>query len=436
MQRTGIYLDAPLILRNPGYLETLRDKLGLSLVIISYSGTLSPEVARLSPFDGAPPSDDCLRGLLATHIDGQPSTTKLDKAKGSLGPHVGAGGDDATLREAIGRAHAVGLEVWLLGGGWTASDYDVLMFCPAHEGVNRWLEAVYVDMATGYGVEGVDVTHARFPMASYPRGLFLGAGARGARAAAELGYDLDAMVADIQATVQHWRTMDPAPLIKLLELETLGLGLGDLWQLLGVRPGLFDWFRYRTQLLGRNLARFRAAVHAAAGDGFVFLSDTYPASLSLYMGHDHTRWGEFSDCASPLISHLDIFVTQVLVEWARFFQGLVPALSEALALRLAQHLTGYQGLSLPEDVAAYALGDPDGEFRNVPAREVLRLDMAKARAYLPPGLPSYPIIQGGGAPHPWPRDMIAQMIADADALGHQGVIFQGTQSLVDYELRR
>jgi hypothetical protein len=61
--------------------------------------------------------------------------------------------------------------------------------------------------------------------------------------------------------------------------------------------------------------------------------------------------------------------------------------------------------------------------------------MAKARAYLPQGLPSYPIIQGGGAPHPWPREMITQMMADAVALGHQGVIFQGTRSLVDYELR-
>jgi hypothetical protein len=46
-----------------------------------------------------------------------------------------------------------------------------------------------------------------------------------------------------------------------------------------------------------------------------------------------------------------------------------------------------------------------------------------------------PIIQGGGAPHDWPREIIAQVMADADALGHNGVIFQGTTSLVDYRFK-
>jgi len=47
------------------------------------------------------------------------------------------------------------------------------MFCPNDAQVNAWYEAVFTHMATQYGVEGVDITHARYPMTSEPRGMFL-----------------------------------------------------------------------------------------------------------------------------------------------------------------------------------------------------------------------------------------------------------------------
>ncbi|MEA3407792.1 MAG: hypothetical protein U9R48_06910, partial [Chloroflexota bacterium] len=163
-KRVGLYLDTGTVLQQPGYLELLQERLGLNLVILNFSGELPGSVLTKSPFDQVPPSDETIRSLLCTHIDGRPSTAKLDAAKGSVGPHVHAGGDDEALRQAIDRAHGVGLEVWLLGGAWTANDFDVLMYCPSHEVVNAWYEAVYVHLATAYDVDGVDITHARFPM--------------------------------------------------------------------------------------------------------------------------------------------------------------------------------------------------------------------------------------------------------------------------------
>jgi len=93
-------------------------------------------------------------------------------------------------------------------------------------------------------------------------------------------------------------------------------------------------------------------------------------------------------------------------------------------------MTGYDSLALPETIAQMAIGEDDCEYRNIPLRELLALDMAKARLTLPAGMPSYPIIQGGGAPHLWPRLIIEGIIEDATRLGHQGVMLQGTSSLL------
>ncbi len=431
MDKIGLYLNAGTILKNPGYLETLRRELGLNVAIIGFSGELPPEVLAASPYDGAPPSEERLRSLLCRHLDGAPSATRLDHVQNSAAPHMHIGGNDAELREAIQRAHDLDIEVWLLGGAWTANDFDVAMFCPSQEAVNGWYEAVYTHMARAYGVEGLDVTHARFPMTSYPRGMFICTCEACARAAAELGYDMEAMRADILDARERIAAYDGR---QLAAIGQDALGAQDVLQLLGVRTGVFDWFRFRCDLLARNLRRFRDSVHAAGGEGFVFGADTYPASLAAFVGHNLNRWSEFSDFASPLVSHVDIFPMQTLAAWAGFLRGLQPALSEAEALRMVYRFVGYDRLGLPESVADFALGEPDCEYRNIPLADFVLLDLAKAALYLPEGIPSYPIIQGGGAPWVWPREIVDRIMAGAAEQGHRGVMLQGTQALVDFPL--
>ena len=431
-KRIGLYLDASTINRNPGYLETLREGMGLTLVIIGFSGEVDAPTLAMSPFDATPPSDAHLFSLLARHIDGEPSTSRLRSAQQTIGPHVHAGGDDDALREAIRRARAAGLEIWLLGGAWTANDYDVLMYCPSNEEVNRWFEAVYTHMATHYDVDGVDITHARFPMTSYPRGLFLCACPDCARSAAEMGYDMGSMIADIHGSLARIKRIDGD---RIVALSKLPLAAMDLWQLLGAREGLLEWFRFRAELIAQGVARFRNAVHAAAGHQFIFGADTYPASLSMFAGHDHSRWDTCSDFASPLLSHVNIFPMQTMTVWAEFLQRIILDLSEKHALEAVYRLVGYDGLNMPTSFADFCLGAPDCEYRNIPLRKLLTVDMAKAAAYLPQGLPSYPIIQGGGAPHDWPRAIIDQVSQAAIELGHHGVIYQGTSSLVDVDLQ-
>jgi hypothetical protein len=196
-----------------------------------------------------------------------------------------------------------------------------------------------------------------------------------------------------------------------------------------------DWFRFRSEVLVRNVSRFRNAVHKAAGDSFIFGTDTYPASLSILAGHNQTRWGEFSDFASPLLSHVDIFPMKTLVVWAQNLMVFFPQLSEAQALQIAYRVSGYASLNLPNSIADFALGEPDCEYRNIPLRDFVKIDMAKAKLLLPPGTPAYPIIQGGGAPWDWPREIVEQLKADAMELGYDGYIFQGTRVLLDFPLK-
>jgi hypothetical protein len=429
--RVGLYLSPSTIVNNPGYLEALREKIGLNWVIISFNGELPPEVLAASPFGGTP-TPERISSLLAHHLDGKPSTTKLDSALKGVGPHVGADHNEAQLRQSIDMAHAAGLDVWLLAGMYTANDFDVLMYSPYLEQNNHWYETLYTHMATAYEIEGVDVTHARYPMTSYPRGLFLDMRPEGEAVAAELGYDMAQMKADIQHALQRAKQLDASQLTSLVESDW---GPFDLFHFCGFRSGVFDWFRFRSDVLVRNVSRFRNAVHKAAGDDFIFGADTYPASLSILAGHNLTRWDEFSDFSSPLLSHVDIFPMKTLVVWAQNLMALFPQLSEAQALQITYRASGYASLDLPSSIADFALGEPDCEYRNIPLRDIVKIDMAKSKLLLPPNVPAYPIIQGGGAPWDWPIEIVEQLEQDAMALGFDGYIFQGTRVLLDFPLK-
>jgi hypothetical protein len=430
--RVGLYLDPDLIVRNPGYLEALRDGIGLNWVILTFNGELPPEVLARSPYDGVPPSPGRVRELISYHLDGTPCTGDLDVALRSVGPHASISNPqkDATMRRAIEMCHAAGLDVWFMAGMYTA--YESLMFCPGNEENHRWYEAYYTHLATAYGVQGIDITHARFPKTSLPGGIFLCGCTHCTKAAAELGYDMAAMRADIKHAFNRFKQLTPK---QLNFLATSALGPLDLIHFTQLRPGLLDWFRFRADLIARNVKRFHTLIHQVAGPDFIFGADTYPASLSLFAGHDQTRWGDFSDFASPLLSHVDAFPMKTFVAWAKWLQQWFPQLSEAEALRLAYRLGGYAELAMPDTIAGFALGEPDSEYRHIPLREIVRLDMAKAKLYLPEGLPAYPIIQGGGAPWEWPLPIVQQLMSDALELGYDGYIFQGTRVLLDFDLK-
>ena len=337
-----------------------------------------------------------------------------------IGPGVSARGDDAAFRRAVAQLKNADLAVWTYGGAWTIRR---LMFCPSRADVQDWLEAVCVYWATQYDLDALDITHFRYPMGSFPLGLFGCTCSSCQSAASDLGYDMDAMVRDLNLAREGLRRLDGKRLA-----EVLRFGFFDVIHALGLRSGVLDWVRFRCDLVVRNLSRFKAAVHKAA-PGRAFGTDTYPASMALTAGHDYLRWGEMADFASPLVSHISAFVCNTFIEWARFLQQEIPNLREEDALQIVYRFNGYDGMGLPETIAAYGADEPATLAYRIPTAELVLRDLVKAKLYLPEDMPSFPIIHGEG----WPRETIDRIVSEARRLGHNGIVWQGTSELMSYE---
>ena len=418
---TGIYLTTDVVLKYPDYVTRLRDEIGLNTVVLDFSGELPEEVLALTPYGNSTPTEEELDELVLRHFDGRPvDPREYDRAQALCGPGVSARGDDAAFRQAVEQLKNAGLAVWTYGGAWTIRR---LMFCPSRADVQDWLEAVCVYWATQYDLDALDITHFRYPMGSFPLGLFGCTCFSCKSAAGDLGYDMDAMVTDLNLAREGLRKLNGKRLG-----EVVRFGFFDVIHALGLRSGVLDWVRFRCDLVVRNLSRFKAAVHRAA-PGRGFGTDTYPASMALTAGHDYLRWGEMADFASPLVSHISAFVCNTFIEWARFLQQEIPNLTEEDALQIVYRFNGYDGMGLPETIAAYGADDPTTLAYRIPTADLVLRDLVKAKLYLPEDMPSFPIIHGEG----WPRETVDRIVKETRRLGHNGIVWQGTSVLMPYD---
>ncbi len=423
---TGIYLTTNEVLNYPDYVERLRDEIGLNMVVLSFTGEVSDELMALSPYGGRTPTEEELGALVLRHFDGRPvDPREYPQAQALCGPGIAAEGDDEGFRRAVAQLKEAGLQVWTYGGAWTIRR---LMFCPSRADVQDWMEAACVYWATQYDLDALDITHFRYPMGSFPLGLFGCTCDSCAAAAGEMGYDMEAMIADVKSVREGLNRLDGA---RLGEVVRLGFGFFDVVHALGLRAGVIDWVRFRCDLLTRNLARFRAAVHAAA-PGKKFGTDTYPASMALTAGHNYLRWGEMADFASPLVSHISAFMCNTFIEWSHFLQEEIPNLTEEDALQVVYRFTGYDGMGMPETVEAFGADEAATLAYRIPTADLVLRDLVKTKLYLAPDIPSYPIIHGEG----WPRETIDRIVSEARRLGHNGIVWQGTGELMEYDFKR
>ena len=421
---TGIYLTTNVVQDHPDYVTRLRDEIGLDTVVLGFTGTMPDRVMKLSPYGGKTPTDAELEALIIRHFDGRPiDSREYEQAKNLCGPGVSANGDDKAFRKVVDQLKDDGLKVWTYGGAWTIRR---LMYCPSQAGTQDWMEAACVHWATDYGFDALDITHFRYPMGSFPLGLFGCTCASCKTAASDLGYDMDEMVADLKHAREGLRKLDGK---RLGDVARLGFGFFDVMHALGLRSGVMDWVRFRCDLVVRNLIRFKAAVHGVS-PGTKFGTDTYPASMALTAGHDYLRWDQMADFASPLVSHISAFICNTFIEWAGFLQKEIPNLTEENALQIVYRFAGYDGMGLPETFEAFGAEDAATLADRIPTADLVLRDLVKAKLLLPDGVPSYPILHGEG----WGKETVDRIEGEANELGHNGVIWQGTGELMDYDL--
>ena len=417
---TGIYLTTPVILEQPDYVTRLRDEIGLNTVVMGFTGEMPADVMELSPYGGKVPTEADLGAIILRHFDGRPiDPREYEQARNLCGPGAPLNGDDETFRKAVDQLKADGLDVWTYGGAWTIRR---LMFCPSNPDVRAWMEAACVHWATEYGLDALDITHFRYPMGSFPLGLFGCTCSHCRSEASELGYDIDEMVEALKATREQLRRLDGK---RLADVTRLGFGFFDVVHALGLRSGLLDWWRFRQDLVVKNLKQFRGAVKATSPDT-LFGTDTYPASMAMTAGHDYLRWDQMADFASPLVSHISAFVCNTFIEWARFLQEEILYLAEEDALQVVYRFLGYDGMGLPETVAAYGHEDAGTLADRIPTADLVIRDLVKAKLLLPEGVPSYPIIHGEG----WGMETIDRILTEMKQLGHDGVVWQGTEDIL------
>lgn len=151
--------------------------------------------------------------------------------------------------------------------------------------------------------------------------------------------------------------------------------------------------------------------------------------MALTAGHDYRRWDQIADFASPLVSHISAFVCNTFIEWARFLQEEIPNLTEEDALQVVYRFAGYDGMGLPETVAAFGADDAATLADRIPTADLVLRDLVKAKLLLPEDLPSYPILHGEG----WGRETVDRIVDEARELGHNGVVWQGTSDLMTYD---
>jgi hypothetical protein len=420
---TGIYLTTNIVEEHPDYIRRMRDEIGLNTVVLGFTGEMPDEVMRLSPFGGKVPTDEELEKMILRHFDGRPvDPREYEQARNLCGPGVSAKGDDVAFKRVVDQLKAEGLDVWTYGGAWTIRR---LMFCPSQAATQDWLEAACIHWATDYGLAALDITHFRYPMGSFPLGLFGCTCSSCKSAASDFGYDMDEMVADLVHAREALRKLDGK---RLGDVVRLGFGFFDVIHALGLRSGVLDWVRFRCDLVVQNLTRFKSAVHGTSPTTR-FGTDTYPASMALTAGHDYRRWDQMADFASPLVSHISAFTVNTFVEWARFLQEEIPNLTEEDALQVVYRFGGYDRMGLPETIEAFGREEAATLAYRIPTADLVMRDLVKAKFLLPEGVPSYPIIHGEG----WPRETVDRIVSEMKAIGHNGVIWQGSDELMAYD---
>jgi hypothetical protein len=424
----GLYGDPAAVVADPAYLDAAQGEIGLNRIIFGGTFNLTSAVRVMNPYPEG--QDPRAPGLIL-------------------------GDDDSTLRRAIDEAHQRDIGVWgILSTYWAGAEYapDLMArdlagrrmdefprlpyaheqathtFCPNNERVNAWFEAVLVDIATRYDLQGYALTHFRFCHPAFFQQMLACGCPYCAQAATEMGYDFSRMKA---AVLEAVAALQRLPARTLHQAASLGLGFVDFLQTLGHDGGgVVDWFNFRADVISRNLKRFREAVHRAVGPDFAFGTDVHVPTFALLVGHRYRDLAEMSDQILPLLRHIAIHYLDNLASFASLLVQWADGLSESDALRLVYRLFGYDHFALPTDIPSLHLDDPYGAAeQNLEALgDIVADELYKARLYSGDMVRSYPVIAGTS----WPAATIRRLMAVAEDAGHDGIVFQGTSALFRY----
>jgi len=125
---------------------------------------------------------------------------------------------------------------------------------------------------------------------------------------------------------------------------------------------------------------------------------------------------------------VEIFILSAFASYADLLCTWNDGLDETDALRFVYRLSGYDQIAMPQSLDALGVKTPDCEVNCQALPDIVELELRRARTYNPGKVPSYPVIKGGT----WSPDIVQRLVQTAEHMGHDGIIFQGTEALLDY----
>ncbi len=206
----GLYADPAALVSDPGYLDAVKNEIGLNRVLFGGGFNLTAKTRALNPSTGG----------------AAPGVTLVD--------------DDTPVRKALDEAHKRGMQVWgVLGGYHGGANYapDLMAhaltgermdefpprlysteqsshtFCPNNERINDWFEAMQVEIAARYDFQGYALTHVRYCHPAFFEQLLACGCPTCQKKAAELGYDFTRMKRAVLDTLSAIKNM-PAGQLK------------------------------------------------------------------------------------------------------------------------------------------------------------------------------------------------------------------------------
>jgi hypothetical protein len=420
----GIYGDANSVATDPGYLDFLQGEIGLNRVIFGGGFNLSARTRGLNPSTG----------------NASPGITLVD--------------DDTAIRRSLKEANKRGITAWgCISTYWAGAEhapelmaYDLygkrmdeyplrtyaheqgsMTFCPNNERINDWFEGMLVEIATQYDFQGYALTHCRYCHPAFFEQMLGCACPVCQKKASEWGYDFPRMKAAVLRTIEAIKGLSAD---KSKAIAATQFGFFDFLQVLGVDAGgVVDWFNFRADGITNNLKRFKAAIKSTRPD-FIFGSDSHYPTMALLVGHRYSDLASVCDQILPLLSHNEIHFMDNVGSFATILREWVAGLEEADAIRLVYNLLGIRTLMMPETIQAMNLGNPPTSESSMPALQgLIENEMRKARLMSGEEVASYPVIKGSV----WPEQTIRCLMEISLETGHDGIVFQGTDSLFTYK---
>lgn len=430
----GYYSNPQEILEKPRFMDALQKQLGVNVILMHHPLKYTPEILQLNPL----------------------------KAEGGF---IGNGyaEDDSKLNKCIEEVHRRGMDFWLYFSGMhgaekhkkhCAVDFSgvpfsdlaptpyaicqtLIAYCPSRPDIREWNRASYNFGASNYNVDGVYVTHFRYANPSFFGNIFGCACPFCQAEAARKGYNFAAMK---KACLSLQNKLKRLKLSHVKEAAKLRLTLMDFISILGEDQAVFDWLYFRASVFGDHLKLIRNSIHATTGKSFV--TDTHPATMALYVGHNYADLQSgASDGLMPL-GWLDPQMMSAVASWSALLCKWVPGLDEPTSLQVVKNFFGYGNLPLPKD-RIDSLGikanwydpsvswKPAGDFYKYYTQEQIYAlydnEITKLRVLNTTNSPAFPIIKG----KEWARETCERLIARCMELGHTGYVFQWVDNFID-----